>query len=396
MLRPPYAGSGRHNLAPPLWQALSTNKIDMSSTESSGAPAEGTATPPTDANSAPASTFGTSRGSGLARGKRPGSPVASAANAAPANADYKPTAIEIVQAPREYQNPFAPATPEPAPQAEAPAAPAAPVAQPVITPEANSSPAAPATAASTAPELFPLDERPSTPAGASEVEKAELNILPPERQKSSAPQTWESDSFRPAREPRGERGERPERGGRRDDRFGGERRERSEYNRERRGGEGRPENAPRGDRPERTDRPERAPREDRSSRPHSAPAATPIAEKPKGFFGWVKSLFGGSETEAPAKPNTGEGRQGGEHRGGQRHQRGGRGRGHGQHRGHGGNAGSGEQAGPGGEHRGGDFRGEGRGGDGFRRRRGGRGRGRGGFRGEGRGHSGPGDSNPQS
>lgn len=88
----------------------------MSSHESSGAPAEGTATNPAPASPAAPASFGSTRGSGLARGKRPSHGPAPTPTAS--NSEYKPTAIEIVNAPREYQNPFAPATPEPAPRAE--------------------------------------------------------------------------------------------------------------------------------------------------------------------------------------------------------------------------------------------------------------------------------------
>src|SRR5882724_2833464 len=98
----------------------------MSSTESSGAPAEATATTP--AQDAAFPTFGSTRGSGLARGKgkRPSAPAAATA----ASAAYTPTAIEVVTAPREYTNPFAPVetpaavTETVAPVAPAPAAPA--------------------------------------------------------------------------------------------------------------------------------------------------------------------------------------------------------------------------------------------------------------------------------
>ena len=76
----------------------------MSSTESSGAPAEATATTPAPDAAFP--TFGSTRGSGLARGKRP---AAGPAASNTASAEYTPTAIEVVNAPREYQNPFAPA-----------------------------------------------------------------------------------------------------------------------------------------------------------------------------------------------------------------------------------------------------------------------------------------------
>ena len=117
----------------------------MSSTESSGAPAEATATTP--ALDAAFPTFGSTRGSGLARGKRPAAgPAASTA----ASTEYTPTAIEVVNAPREYQNPFAPAeTPvatapapkpfEPAPFAITPA----PVRREHVAPVADSVPAAP-------------------------------------------------------------------------------------------------------------------------------------------------------------------------------------------------------------------------------------------------------------
>jgi hypothetical protein len=331
----------------------------MSSTESSGAPAEGTATPPADANSAPAVTFGTSRGSGLARGKRPSS--AAPAAAAPVSTDYKPTAIEVVNAPREYQNPFAPATPEPAPAAAAPVPASPEVVPPAPAPKA------------TAPELFPLEGR-AAPA-ATPDEKAELNILPPERQKSVAPQTWESDNFRPQRDPRGERP-------RREQREGGERRERRDFE----GGERRERRDPR---PEGQSRPPRQEfhREERAPRP----APTPVAPKSTGFIGWLKGLFGGTPAAKPGPADAGE-RPSHSHGGrGQRHHRGGRG-------GHGGQRHpreGGEGANPTGEHsHGGEHRGEDRGFQ--RRRRGGRGRGRGGdhggFRGEHRG----GDSHPQS
>src|SRR5690349_11626481 len=96
----------------------------MSSNETSGAPAEATATTPAPAAEFP--SFGTTRGSGLARGKRPSAGSSTASAAAPS--DYKPTAIEVVNAPREYTNPFAPAEEAaPAPVAEPVVAPAAPV-----------------------------------------------------------------------------------------------------------------------------------------------------------------------------------------------------------------------------------------------------------------------------
>src|SRR5882672_2094391 len=100
----------------------------MSSTESSGAPAEATATPPAPDAAFP--TFGSTRGSGLARGKgkRPSAPAAASA----ASAAYTPTAIEVVTAPREYTNPFAPVeTPAAVTETVAPVAPAAVAPAPV-------------------------------------------------------------------------------------------------------------------------------------------------------------------------------------------------------------------------------------------------------------------------
>ncbi len=281
----------------------------MSSTETSGAPAEGTATPPAPDAGFP--SFGSTRGSGLARGKRPSTAAATPASAAPS--DYKPTAIEVVNAPREYTNPFAPATPEPA---EQPAAPAA-----IETPKSETSvPPAPVVHA----EIPVASETP-----------AELNILPPAAQKSAPAQTWESEGFSPSREPRRER-------------------------------------APRDEQPEEVDiasippqflyvRPgvkfvptprnwggaprERKPREENAPRPASAhaprasaPAAAPA--KSGGFLGWLKGLFGGSDESAatPATAGGSESREGGHRRhrsgrggrggegGGQRRHRGGRGR----------------------------------------------------------------------
>src|SRR6266567_3150875 len=71
----------------------------------------------------PTGAFGSTRGSGLARGKRPTLPAAQAA--APATpSGYKPTALEVITPQSEYRNPFtgettvrAPVVNEPAPQA---------------------------------------------------------------------------------------------------------------------------------------------------------------------------------------------------------------------------------------------------------------------------------------
>jgi hypothetical protein len=278
----------------------------MSSTESSGAPAEASATTPAPVAAFP--TFGSTRGSGLARGKRPAAgPAASTAAAT----EYTPTAIEVVNAPREYQNPFAPAetpaavpaeTVTPVPAASAPVA-ATPV--PVAPAREYSAPVAdPAPALSA--EISANAEASANP------EPVELNILPPAEQKTSPAQTWESEGFRPAREPRSDRPRRE-------------------------------------DRPERvaiTEIPEKflyvrpghtyvptpsnyggAPRErdSRSAAPERAAASPAAPAKSGGFFGWLKSLFGGSSAVTPVATEGSSGEH--RHEGGQRRHRGGRNRG---------------------------------------------------------------------
>lgn len=317
----------------------------MSSTESSGAPAEGTSTTP--AQDAAFPSFGSTRGSGLARGKRPAAgPAASSA----ASTEYTPTAIEVVNAPREYQNPFAPAdsaaettakaeTPkpfEPAPFVITPA--------PARAPRVQEEPVAPV-----------ADVAPS----AQNDEPAELNILEPAQPKVAPTQTWESEGFKPNREPRGDRGDRPRR------------EERSErpadepvdvdsippqflYVRPGHTYVPTPRNwggAPR----ERSERTERNDRPIHGSPERALETSAEVPAKSGGFLGWLKSLFGGSSAETVATPaangdNGNYRREGGGHR---RH-RGGRNRSGGQ--------GGGYSSG-----------GEGRGG----RSRGGRGRGRG-------------------
>lgn len=306
----------------------------MSSSESSGAPAEGTATNPAPASPAAPASFGSTRGSGLARGKRPSNSPASQKPTAAAS-DYKPTAIEIVNAPREYQNPFAPAESTPAEVPES------------VVKSVSPQPA-PASAAPVRADVPPTDEETSP---AEEPESpAELNILPPERPKAVEAQTWESTGFTGA-EPRADR---PRREYRRDDRP-----ESSEpidpaaipekflYVRP---GVNFVPTDPNKWGPGRRDRaPEKAEGHlPRDSAPRSA-AAPAAPAKSGGFFGWIKSLFGGgsSSEPAPASQANGDLRS---HRGGRRHHRGG--------------AGPGEPRSEGGPRPGGG-----------RRRRGGRGRG---------------------
>lgn len=279
----------------------------------------------------PFGTFGSSRGSGLARGKRPAASAAAATNAAPAG--YQPSSIEVITPKSEYKNPFtgetsvaAPVVNEPAP---APAVAPAPVAP---------APAAPAPAP-VAPEPVAATETEAAPAAPATEEKAELKILPPEEVKRPA-QSWESGS-----QPR--RDERPS--------FRPERRE------------------PRNFEP-------RAPREGGEPRAQQQPPRPQPTETKSsgGFIGWLKGLFGGSAAapEKSAQPGEGRRERDGEFRGGRRRHRGGRGR-------HGGFNGPRDgQPGQGGE--GGRPQGQGgeprHGEDGGhrRRRRGGRGR----FRGE--------------
>jgi hypothetical protein len=193
-------------------------------------------------------------------------------------------------------------------------------------------------------------------------EPAELNILEPAQQKVATAQTWESEGFKPAREPRADRPRREERSERPADEpvdiasippqflyvrpghtyvptprnYGGAPRERSE----------RPVHGS----------PERA----------LETSVAPAPAKSGGFFGWLKSLFGGSSSE----PVTAAPGAHGEHsrEGGHRRHRGGRNRG-----GHGGGEG-GRGRGRGGRGRsGGDrggspggYRGERSGGEGSR------------------------------
>ena len=320
----------------------------MSSNESSGAPAEATATTPAPAAEFP--TFGTTRGSGLARGKRPSAGPAAATAAAPS--DYKPTAIEVVNAPREYTNPFAPV------EAVAPAPVAAPVVVPA-TPVRASSPVAADLATFSSAQV-------DAPAPIAE-EPAQLNILPPAEQKTAPAQTWESDGFRPARsESRGEpRSERP----RREERPRQEEQPREAASEEidvasipaqvlyvRPGVKFVPTPRNWGGAPrERSERNKSA--SDGASSSFSSPASThaPREEAPRasapaksgGFFGWLKSLFGGPSTAAPVSAGQDSSEQSREG-GGERRHRGGRNRGG---RGPGGGEGGGQRRHRGGRNR---------------------------------------------
>ncbi len=275
----------------------------MSSSETSGAPADATATTPAPAAAFP--TFGTTRGSGLARGKRPSTAAASTATAAPS--DYKPTAIEVVNAPREYTNPFAPA--------EEAAAPAAPAPAPVVE---------------TLPVIETVAAKPaSVPAPAPVAEEpAELNILPPAEQRSAPAQTWESEGFSPTREPRRERAPREERSEAPADEAVDIDSIPPQFLYVRPGVKFVPTPRNWGGAPrERRPAGEHAPRAEASA--STAPEArthAPAPAKSGGFLGWLKGLFGGESAPASA-PVTAGGESSGEERreGGHRRHRSGRG-----------------------------------------------------------------------
>ncbi len=326
----------------------------MTDTNPSGAsssPAADTQAPAASAET-PAGNFGSTRGSGLIRGKRSSS--ATAPTASPAKSDYKPTALEVITPEREYKNPFASQEPV-----------SAPVVEPAkAEPEAAAAPAA--VAAEPEAPAAPAEPAPAQP----EAERREIQILPPAESVRPAV-SWESPSAS-----RGEQApaERPTfRADRREDMAAAPRSEGGEARYERRESRHDPY---RGQPRDPRDEPqyEQRPRRDQ---PEAAPPAK------KGFFAWLKGLFGGAKpAEAPAGREFGGGERYGD---GQRHRRRHRGG-----RGHGGNPQGyrgerspqeGERFPQGGENenRGGDQDGGGR----RRRHRGGQGRDRGGPRSEG-------------
>ena len=368
----------------------SNKTTHMSDIEKSGEPASAAA--------ATSGTFGSTRGSGLARGKRPSTPAAPPASASAGG--YTPSSLEVITSKSEYVNPFtgettvsAPVVNEPtstpasakvnAPQAAPTPAPA-PVVAPVAAPVVVKAAPAPAPQAAPAPvsEMFPFSPAGTAgarPAPAAEsIPKPELKILPPEETKRAS-LSWEASSAGAGQPQR--RDERATFRTERNRREGAEGKpfEPREPRRENRNFEPRTNQPyqPRDDRPARDDRPER-----------SEPTAAPASEKKSsGFFGWLKGLFGGKSAESPAPGSAGgEPRRDGDQ--GQRRHRGGWGRGRGGFRGdsrggqpfqHRDPRDEPDQPRHGGEHQhGGEPRGEGDGG-GRRRRRGGRGR----FRGEG-------------
>ena len=311
-------------------------------------PPAGAAGAPFAAAAAPTpGAFGSTRGSGLLRGKRP--TAQAAASASPKPGDYQPTAVEVITAQREYKNPFggAVSTPPTASSEEEvdtapPAVPQEPrqpekVARPEVSIAASAPPAEPAARAEPAP-------RPET--GAADA-KSQLNILPPAEMKRTQLHWDKSHSADKDRAP--EFAPRPRRDERRDER---------------------PSFRSEGQRP----------RDD--SRPRQ-PFVAPV-EKPLGFIGRLKRWLGLGKPAPAAGAVPGrdfESDRGERDQGFRRRRRGGRGHHGGDRNEQGGMPQS--QGGGGGqsfERRGVD---QGGGGQNRRRHRGGRGRNRGGPRPEG-------------
>lgn len=413
-------------LLPFFGERLLEKQQHMSDTETSGAPSSapvataGTTPSVGSPGTPPIGAFGSTRGSGLARGKRP-TPAASTAGASAAPSGYKPSALEVIRPQSEYKNPFtgetsvgAPASPEPAeriinepaPQA---ASPETPVASAPVFAAAPAPAPAPATA-----ELFPFNAPGDS--DRAPAEKAELKILPPTAETKRPAVSWEAGGPSPADDRRNERPTfRPERR----DAKPFEPREGKPFE-QRESRDGKPfvpreqrEQKPFAPREPRRDGQQRnfEPRSGQPQQPYQGGQGqnrTPRPEEPKksaGFFGWLKDLFGGKPAETPAAGGRGEGDQRRERDGefghdGQRRHRGGRGRGRGGFQGENrgprdgqpyqprdprDEAGSPQPEGDRGYSGGGQ--GENREGGGRRRRRGGRGR----FRGEGGAGGGGGD-----
>ncbi len=198
-------------------QADAPNPAPAESSAPAPAPAESVAaasvaaapaSTPSSSPSVPApGAFGSTRGSGLARGKRP--VVASSSASAPAvPTGFKPSSLEVITPKSEYKNPFTGETAVNTPRAHEPVPPPQPPA-PVAPEPVAVQPAAPA-----APTPVAAPEAPTpaaAPAAAPEsAEKAELKILPPETARraevrwEAAPAAGEAAGGPAAPEPRRE------------------------------------------------------------------------------------------------------------------------------------------------------------------------------------------------
>jgi len=304
--RVPSANPGRPR--DPAFRAAVLQNKHMSDPAPSGAPLPDRADPsapapapagaPVAASAAPAQpapafgSFGATRGTGLARGKRP--QPASAGSAAPAApAGYKPSSLEVITPKSEFKNPFTGEVAVTTPRANEPELPPAPP------------PAAPAPVA-IAPAPVPAPAPAPTPAPAAPVaeEKAELKIIPPEAPRRSEVR-WETPA------PGARREDRPHFQTSRERRETAEGREGGRGFEPREGREGREgrrfePREPREQREPREGRRDDRRGEGRGPR-HPAPEPTPApAPEKRGFFGWLKGLF--RRKPKPAAPAEGEAR----------------------------------------------------------------------------------------
>ncbi|MGA3008440.1 MAG: hypothetical protein ABSE59_11185 [Opitutaceae bacterium] len=246
----------------------------MSESETFGAAPASAETAP------PPAAFGATRGSGLARGKRPAAPAAAAVTAS--NGEYRPTAIEVIASKSDYKNPFA----EPAPAAPA---------RDVIATSAAESPAPSASVENTTlqPAAAVAPVEPVVIAPVPPAAKAQLNILPAEEPKRTE-LSWEAGMpDEPAKtDARPRREDRPI--------FRAERREQKPFEpREQKPFEPRQQRDSREPRSEGSFEPRRNPPFEQRE-PHRQPAAAVTPKKSGGFFGWLKSLF---RSEKPAETN---------------------------------------------------------------------------------------------
>ena len=281
-------------------------------TTSGGTPAAPAAAPTETAGVPPTGAFGTSRGTGLMRSKRPSQLAAKSSDAA-APAGFQPSSIEVIRPKSEYKNPFTGETSveTPAPMARVPNEPvpqAVPPAASAVVPSAVVAPTSvPTPVARVAPTLVPIpgaapmgEMFPFAPAksAAAELQKPRLNILPTEEARRPA-QNWESPSSlrepisgkpRESRGPRSEGREQFTRHERTDDRpvFRPDRRDSPEQR------DSRPDAPPRSfdSRPPTTRR--------ESAKLDSSAPAIPLATQSGGFFSWLKGLFGGGKKPVTA------------------------------------------------------------------------------------------------
>jgi len=331
-------------------------------TPAPAAPAGATDAPANTSTAQPTGAFGTTRGSGLLRGKRP--TARTSASVSPKSGDYQPTSVEVIVAQREYKNPFGGAVSAPAADGSQEEAMPTPAANPPdqkppqmdVPPKPPSAAAPPATPV--APSAPPVERVVAEPAPKPEMPaqdaKSQLNILPPAETKRT--QLHWDKSHAVERDSTREFAPSPRRDDRRDERRDERRDDRPSFRSE-----------------------VQRPRDD--FRP-SQPAAEPV-EKPLGFLGRLKRLLGlgkPAPSASPAPQRDFEPGRGDRDQDFRRRRRGGRGNQGGERSERGGMPQSQQGGGQPFERRGGD---QGGGGQHRRRHRGGRGRNQGGPRPEG-------------